>query len=354
MTPIQKIAEPLKVHILGAGALGSLVAHDLKMFQQQRPVLPALLLRPNKSSIKDRFIRVKSPDHVHRAKDSSVEVPVDKAKDLQGNSIENLIITTKCFQTEAALQPYIENLSSKSNVLILQNGMGMPDFLTKRFWVNSSNCPKFFEAITTHGVYVDEHGVVNHASKGTLQISSNNGLATNELPEMIRAILNTPSLNAEYVEYHDFILLQMQKLVINCCINPLSAIFDVPNGNLLYGEDTIKLWKSIITECLEIFHVEYPILEEIPQSRAFLSESRLLDIVTSVCRSTALNSSSMRQDVRNLRNTEIDNLNGYISFLGKKHNKATFTNSMITSMVKTKLGIDRGVDKAAADAILSL
>ena len=353
MATIQKLTEPAKVYILGAGALGSLLAHDLKLCQQ-RPVSPTLLLRPNKSSIKDRFIRVRSPDDVQRAKESFVEVPTEKVKDLQGRRIDNLIITTKCFQTEAALQPYIENLSSQSNILILQNGMGMPDFLVKRFWANGSNCPRFFEAITTHGVYVDENGLVNHASKGTLQISGNNGIAKNELPDMIQAILEAPSLNAEFVEYHDFILLQMQKLVINCCINPLTAIFDVSNGNLLYGDDIVKLWKSIITECSDMFFLEYPILQEIPQSKAFLNENRLLDIVTSVCQSTALNSSSMRQDTRNLRSTEIDNMNGYISALGKKHGKATFTNTMITSMVKMKLSIDRGIDKAAADAILSI
>ncbi|CCG21992.1 hypothetical protein CORT_0B02770 [Candida orthopsilosis Co 90-125] len=353
MTPIQKLAEPVKVHILGAGALGSLLAHDLKL-HQQRAVSPTLLLRPNKSSIKDQFVRVKRLNDVHKSKESYIEVPTGKTKDLQGRKIDNLIITTKCFQTEAALQPYIENLSSQSNVLILQNGMGMPDFLIKRFWANGSNCPKFFEAITTHGVYVDENGLVNHASKGTLQISDKNGTSEKMMPETIQAILDTPSLNAGYVGYHDFILLQMQKLVINCCINPLTAIFDVNNGHLLYGDETANLWKSIITECVDMFFLEYSILQEIPQSRAFLSETRLLDIVTSVCQSTASNSSSMRQDTRNLRNTEIENMNGYISFLGKKHNKATFTNSMITSMVKTKLSIDRGIDKASADAILSL
>ncbi|KAI5962033.1 PAN5 [Candida margitis] len=353
MTAIQKLAEPVKVHILGAGALGSLLAHDLKL-NPQRSVSPTLLLRPNKSSIKDQFVRVKCFNDNNRTKDSIVEIPTGKAKDLQGKMIDNLIIATKCFQTEAALQPYIENLSSQSNILILQNGMGMPEFLMNRFWANGSNSPKFFEAITTHGVYVDENGLVNHASKGTLQVSDKNNMEIKELPEMIQAILDTPTLNAEYVNYHNFILLQMQKLVINCCINPLTAIFDVNNGNLLYGDEVVRLWKSIISECSEMFFLEYPILHDIPQSKAFLNDQRLLDIVTSVCKATSSNSSSMRQDVRNLRNTEIENLNGYVSFLGKKHNKATFTNSMITSMVKTKLSMARGIDKAAADAILSI
>lgn len=297
---------------------------------------------------------MKRLNDVHRAKESLVEIPAERAQDLQGKKIENLIITTKCFQTEAALQPYIENLSSQSNILILQNGMGMPQFLINRFWANGSNCPRFFEAITTHGVYVDENGIVNHASNGTLQISDENGTPQNKLPEMIQAILETSSLNAKFLEHNDFLLLQMQKLVINCCINPLTAVFDVNNGHLIYGDETVKLWRSIITECTEMFFLEFPILQKIPQSKAFLSDDRLLEMVTSVCQLTASNSSSMRQDVRNLRNTEIDNMNGYISYLGRKHKKPTFTNSMITSLVKTKLSIDRGIDKSAADAILSL
>ena len=41
-----------------------------------------------------------------------------------GEKIENLIVTTKGFQTAEAMRPLSEALSKDSNVLLCQNGMG--------------------------------------------------------------------------------------------------------------------------------------------------------------------------------------------------------------------------------------
>ena len=61
--------------------------------------------------------------------------------------------------------------------------------------------------------------------------------------------------------------------------------------------------------CQRIYYPKYH-----TRRRFILNTNRLLKSVVDVCKITAKNSSSMRQDVRNLRNTEIQNLNGYISF----------------------------------------
>lgn len=377
MSPVQSLGEPLKVFILGAGSVGSLIAHDLKQ-HFPKTISPTFLLRPYRS------IQDYNQITLRRLFDSSSQprltVECDAANEStlapDNDFIENLIITTKTFQTEAALKPYVHRLNASSNILILQNGMGMPRNLINKFWSSSNSAdsrPTFYQAITTHGVFKDAQGVVNHASNGILQISSEQNPinaadksepvleqvaeATHEtvrLPLLIQLLLETESLSAKFVPYNEFLLLQMEKLVVNCCINPTSTLFDVNNGSLLFGNEITNIWKSIITECVRLFFAEFPVLQDISTARSFLDEKRLLDSVISVCRLTSANSSSMREDVTHLRQTEIENMNGYIAYLGRKHNIPTFTNTMITSMIKSKLSIDRGIDKATAESILDV
>ncbi|CAK9441610.1 uncharacterized protein LODBEIA_P54780 [Lodderomyces beijingensis] len=341
----------LKVHVLGAGSIGSLVAHELRQ-QFPNTLAATVLVRPER--------RVEEPTHIRLKRlydlsipDSSVEVQTAKPS-MKDDVIENLIVTTKAFQTQAAISPYIDRLNSESNVLLIQNGMGMVSNLTDKFWKHSLNKPRIFEGITTHGVFMGPGGIVNHAARGTIQISSPSfDSALNELPLVVQTLLETPQLNAEYLPYEDFVLRQMEKLVVNCCINPLTAIFDVENGHLLSGEQVPRIWKSIIAEAVDALLQEYPILATIPTAAAFLNHGRLLNSVISVCSLTAKNSSSMRQDMLALRTTEIESMNGYIAYLGRKHGRNTPTNKWASNLVRSKLDIDRGINNAAADALLS-
>ncbi|KAI3404732.2 PAN5 [Candida oxycetoniae] len=356
---MSRVKDPLKVFILGAGSIGSLLAHDLKQqFAGSGVVKPIFLLRSYENSKENKIVKLRRLYDTAELTKSEVEISGRTEAVLGNETIDNLIITTKSFQTEVALQPYINRLSLTANILILQNGMGMADSLIGKFWQSSTLKPNIFEAITTHGVFKDQRGIVNHISRGVIKIGQQQQQQqqqqeqADDLPLLIRAILETPNLNAEYVPYEEFILLQMEKLIVNCCINPLTALYNVTNGHLLFGKEIVHIWRSIICECVDMFWLEYPILEKIPTARSFLNQNRLLDSVISVCRLTGSNSSSMRQDVRSLRNTEIGNINGHIAYLGRKHGKATFSNSMLTSLVKSKLSIDRGIEKAAAESII--
>ena len=267
--------------------------------------------------------------------------------------IDNLVVATKLYQTEAALTPYIPYLSPSSNILLLQNGMGMPAFLTERFWPGISDRPNIFHAISTHGAYKTSPNVVHHASQGKLSISYIPKITEKpdisvEIPQFIDLILQTKALDASYLEYKPFLLAQMEKLVVNSCINPLTALLDCYNGDLLYGTKVVPMMKRVILESIEVFFAEYKALEDISEARIFLNPDRLLKSVLSVCKLTASNSSSMREDVKHLNKTEIDWINGYIVALGHKHKIATPTNKMLVNMVKNKLSIDRAVDENAA------
>ena len=100
----------LKVHILGAGAIGSLVAHDLK---QKFPTLikPVLLLK-QESLVEPSLnhpINVTRLDDDNQEFISKVEVQGVKPQHFK-DTIENLIVTTKSYQTLPAIRPYLSHI----------------------------------------------------------------------------------------------------------------------------------------------------------------------------------------------------------------------------------------------------
>ncbi|ODV80543.1 2-dehydropantoate 2-reductase [Suhomyces tanzawaensis NRRL Y-17324] len=347
-----------RAYVLGAGSMGCLVAHELNQ-AFSRQMQPTLLLR-NKNRVEE-FNKANSQITVFKQNGLNVTSSKSTLTALYQppeDTIDNLIIATKTYQTERALAPYVPHLKPTSNVLILQNGMGMASHLTNRFWPTEASRPQIFQAISTHGAYKTSPYNIHHAGQGKLSISyipkkiepPSHDLA--QLPELVQFLVDTKPLNASYLNPQSFILVQMEKLVVNSCINPMSAIMDCFNGDLLYGTKVIPIMKRVIQEAIQVFFAEYKILEQIPEARSFLQEERLLNQVLKVCQDTRANSSSMREDVRALNQTEIDWMNGYIGKLGYKHDIPCPTNKMLVGMVKNKLSISKGVERSAADIVL--
>lgn len=94
--------------------------------------------------------------------------------------------------------------------------------------------------------------------------------------------------------WHDTIRPQLwRKLAVNCVINPLTALWNCPNGELKNHP------QEIATLCAEVASV-------IEREGLHTSAEDLRYYVEQVIESTAENISSMLQDIRALRHTEID------------------------------------------------
>lgn len=346
----------MKVYVLGAGSMGSLVAHYMSL---AHPELSMVLLMKTQARL-DNFVRHNSEISVVK-KDGIVRAQLAAGgmspmrKDGNPAHIENLIVATKTHATETALEPYLKNISSSTNLLLLQNGMGMPEYLTRKFWP-SGNRPQIFQAISTHGAYKSSQNVVQHTVNGSLVIAeqpeiTQHTTTTIPLNPLVDAIVSTPELNASHVNYSDFLLAQIDKLIANACINPLLAIYDCFNGDLLLSTHLLPILKQIVNEARAVFLAEYKVLNENPQAAASLDTERMLAHVVRMFELTAANSSSMREDIRNLNTTEIDWINGFLVRVGKQHGINTPANLMLVNMVKSKLAIERGLDQRAASLV---
>ena len=113
------------------------------------------------------------------------------------------------------------------------------------------------------------------------------------------------------------------KLFVNVGINALTAINNVTNGELLTAAAAHDTLKMLVKEAEQVALAAGITINEDP-----------LAATLSVCKRTAGNISSMLQDIRNCKPTEIDAINGAVSRLGRELGVTTPINDAIIMQIK--------------------
>jgi 2-dehydropantoate 2-reductase len=131
------------------------------------------------------------------------------------------------------------------------------------------------------------------------------------------------------------IQMQLEKLVINAVVNPLTVIFQCYNGELLHNFTITRIMRLLLQEISPII-TSLPELQGIPNIPLRFSAHRLESIVRSVALKTKDNISSMLQDVNQGRETEIEYINGYIVRRGQDLGLTCSLNYMVVQMVKAR------------------
>ena len=262
-------------HILGAGAIGSLISYRMQQAQ-----LPFTLLQHHAG--KSQRLLIDGPTHTR--------LDVAALNAMQPKSIERLLLTTKAGQVMDALRSAAPYLSAHAVIVSTANGLGFD-----RAFSEVLPGHHLHRAISTAGAFRDSTGAVHAVSDGITRI----GLpgATGNAPDWFTSSLS--ALKAWRWET-DINTAIGEKFSINCVINPLTASLECRNGELLTDD---KARNELTALCLET----EPALRALGLWRA---PQDLLTAAGAVCQSTAQNQSSMLQDHLAHRPTEINFLNG--------------------------------------------
>lgn len=118
----------------------------------------------------------------------------------------------------------------------------------------------------------------------------------------------------------------------NALINPLTALFDIPNGALLDSPDTLKLMRELFEEASAVAFA----------NGQKMGETDWQEIVT-ICRNTSRNHSSMLQDVKRQKRTEVESINGYLVARGKEAGITTPLHEVLLRLIllKTDMGMEK-------------
>lgn len=222
-----------------------------------------------------------------------------------------LLVTLKAWQVSDAVKALASTLPETTPILLIHNGMGTIEEL------RNIHQPLLM-GTTTHAARRDGN-VIIHVANGTTRI----GPAREQdgdfsyLADLLQCVLPD-------VAWHNNIRAEMwRKLAVNCVINPLTALWNCPNGELRNHSEEINLI------CQEVAAV-------IEREGHHTSVDNLRYYVEQVIDSTAENISSMLQDIRALRHTEIDYITGYLLKRARAHGIAVPENSRLFELVKRK------------------
>ena len=176
--------------------------------------------------------------------------------------------------------------------------------------------------VTTLGATMTSPGNVIGFDQGATVIQDRSGA------QMLLSIFKTARLKVTEDAAIDSII--WGKLVINAAINPLTAILGIPNGKLLDSPYAMELMEQIAAEGSRVaakLGIRLPYTNPMQQ-------------ITAVVRATALNYSSMFQDLQRGAPTEIDQINGAITQLGVQNEIPTPYNQSMIALVKSRVSLN--------------
>ncbi|QLQ80951.1 hypothetical protein HG537_0E03060 [Torulaspora globosa] len=357
------------IHILGLGAMGALLAVDLLRFTNVT-VVPLFRSQDRLLRFQNEFnstIAVRklfeNDQPLHSCKLECSESPETFA----GGMIKNLIITTKTYQTAEALKPYLRFIDHNTNLILVQNGLGVPEMLKEKVFTDPETDPQLFQGVISHGAFHDQGFTFNHAGLGDLKIArlphdpndpiqseedASRDRKQNELVQLLTEVTFAASFQTTQMTYQELLMGQLYKFLVNACINPVTSIVDCINGEL--ADDSTEIFTLIIDECLQVLKVAYKPLFEyetnyhntkgypiVPVLSVLNTENMVKEVIRLGCIVNRHNSSSMRQDTLYLRDTEIDYINGYIVKLANKYKLNAKINETVQSLVKLRLALNK-------------
>lgn len=335
------------LHVMGAGSIGLLYAARIQEVHKDkwltlnsskkwqppvtlfmRPYHKPYLIRDEDNEGHEQLI---APVTLSRSGEvTSYKIPVEIIGETNEDisDVRTLLLCTKANDACTALASVWNRLQSspkyrKPKFFILSNGaLAIRDAILRDI---SFDAVEIVFASTTHGAYKDNTGetkyCIQHVGEGLTHCTDG---------EFIRICREIGWESFKMTEF-DMNVMLWKKLAVNCVINPLTAIHNVKNGEIVglqhYGHDFNFYMTKLLEEVSCVASQEVELLqsltpsksEKIVQSiRKELSVESLQVFVHKVIINTADNISSMLQDVKSNRVTEVQYLNGYICRLGRE------------------------------------
>lgn len=228
--------------------------------------------------------------------------PLNIADNKAFTKAEVILLCVKSYQVNAAIQTLKNKIPKNAIIIFCHNGLGaFNDFVAL-----DQPC---LALLTTHGCKIKrpfhaQHTGFGHSDLGLIHGNISHS-TLNEITALFNKCLPTVSFSNAIKEK------QWLKLAINCVINPITALENINNGELLDDKFQTQI-KALIHEIVAAAAFE----------NIMFNVDELLAKVLNVAEKTARNSSSMRSDILQKRKTEIDYINGYVVTVA---NKMAFT-----------------------------
>lgn len=238
---------------------------------------------------------------------------ISKPEDARGAEIA--LVLVKAWQTGRAAQQLAQCLAPNGVALTLQNGLGNREILSAALGEE-----RVALGVTTLGATLLGPGLARSGGEGLLSLEAHPRLTG------LESLLRAAGFPLEILP--DAAALAWGKLVINSAINPLTALLQIPNGELLRRRGARRLMTALARETAAVAQacaVRLPFAD--PAQAA-----------EEVAQKTAANHSSMFQDLRRGAPTEIDAICGAVVRAAKERGLSAPFNWMMWQLIEAQTG----------------
>lgn len=287
-----KQAEKGNWHILGAGAQGLLWAAAFT-----RAGVPATLIqRANASPLTELT-------YEQSAQRQLLTVRSQRGASADTNQV---LVTVKSTDIAQALTELVTGAPEVELVVLLQNGLGA-EAIARRLLPEQT---VIWLGTSTHGSFRRSANHVVKAGTGGIWLGPGRGSLPAAEQAAALASLQITDLN---VQWDNAIATRLwHKLAANACINPLTALLNCRNGELLSLPQAQRWLPALAAEAAAVISAEgHP-----------LSAADLLATVQALAQATAGNYNSMQQDYHAGRETEIGFITGTLLAAAQRHGLA--------------------------------
>lgn len=249
---------------------------------------------------------------------------VSKLEDLAPCAADDALVTTKSFDSEQAARALAgrrDIVTDRSRIVLCQNGWGNAEhfarvFAERQIW--NARVITGFRRAADHHVEITVHAEPIH-------VGSLFGGDSREI-EPLCAAIQRGGIPCEPTESIADDL--WAKMLYNCCLNALGALFGVPYGALADSPHGRRIMAEIAAELFGVMEAAGY------RTRWECAEAFLQDFYERLVPPTRRHESSTLLDLRAGKRTEIEALNGAVVALAAKFQIPVPTNRTILEMVR--------------------
>jgi len=311
----------MKIVVLGAGAIGSVFGgflaksgHEVILFGREHCIHPI-----NNHGL---FIEgIWGSHHITNIKGYS---SLNKIARSEGRTFDLTLLTVKSYDTKEMIKNYFHTFGNASPTVSLQNGLGNLETIAEILGRD-----KVIGGRVIFGAELVEPARVKvtvYADKVVLG-SLKGGVPLEEVKKIAELFDKSGIPTATTEEIEKFI---WGKVLYNGALNALSCLLEVNYGKLLENTQARTIMEDTIRELFEVIQKK-GIVVEWKSAKEYISE-----LCEHLIPTTYDHFSSMLQDKRNGKKTEIDALNGKVVAMAEEMEIDLPVNRVITSLVKAK------------------
>lgn len=300
----------MHILILGAGALGSLLGARLS---QAEDVEVSLLTTDTQhvQAVRQGGLIVEELD----GSTSSYRLTACDAPRALEEIPDLVVVAVKTHSIEVAVSSIVGCCHAGTLFLTLQNGIGNWERIAKLVGAGL-----VLVGTTAQGATLLEPGRIRHGGNGPTYLGEPEG-ALSPRVQLVVEKFQQAGLKAEARE--GMAQLIWEKLQVNVGINAITALTGIKNGFIAATPVARALCRAAVEEAMRV-----------AQAKGFAMPDDMVERVLAIAQATAVNRSSMGQDVDRHKRTEIDAINGAIVDLGGQLDLPTPVNRTLVQLVK--------------------